>query len=88
MGKAGQKGEVVGRRPLNTKSRVRGAAPGYLYAPLAEYMVPALYLGGQGGGRGGKGVRRSSGLVRLSSQRRDHPLIYSESEIRMGGGAR
>lgn len=72
----------------NTKSRVRGSAPGYLSAPLAECMVTVLYLGGQGGERGGKRVPRSSGLVYLSRQRRDHPLIYSESEIRMGGGAR
>lgn len=41
----------------NTKSRVWGAAPGYLYALLAECMVPALDLGGLGGGHGGRGSR-------------------------------
>lgn len=51
----------------HTKSRVRGAAPGYLYAPLTECVVPALELGHQCCRRSGRRVPRSSGLVRLSS---------------------
>lgn len=87
----GKRGRWLGGGP-HTKSRVRGAALGYLYAPLAECVVPALELGSQGGRRGGRrGVPkklRPSAFKPPPPGPPATPPPHCEPVIGVGGGAR